>query len=340
VLGQAAAITTLRRGLREKRLHHALLFVGPPGVGKETTALALGCAVTCTSPSVDDGCGVCQACHRVLTRSTESPQVPLHPDVILVQKGLYPREVLGRSTEEKLDISVDQIRRVVLERVSFPPHEARERLIIVRDAHDLGVSAANALLKTLEEPPHHTRFVLLTDRPGELLPTIRSRTLLVRFAALTDEIVESLLVRTKGLPPERARALAHLAEGSMARAASLADEQKENVRAEAISALRAAAGDRVALFDASAEYANSTESRGELDTHLAALLAEEAREVRDLVLRGGNNASIEAAIARWDAAVRLREALTHNANVPLALEAEWLRLGGRGRDPRRERGQP
>jgi len=278
---------------------------------------------------------VCGACHRVLTRSTTAPEVPLHPDVLLVQKGLYPREVLGRSTEEKLDISVDQIRRVVLERVSFPPHEGRERLVIVRDAHDLGVSAANALLKTLEEPPPHTRFVLLTDRPGELLPTIRSRTLLVRFAALTDEIVEALLVRTMGLPPERARALAHLAEGSMARAASLADEQREQGRAQAIAALRVAAGDRVALFDASSDYANSTESRAELDAHLGALLAEEARAVREHVLAGDSGASVGAALARWDAAVRLREALTHNANVPLALEAEWLRLGGRGRDPRR-----
>lgn len=272
---------------------------------------------------------MCPACHRVLTTSTEPPHVPLHPDVMVVQRGLYPREVLGRTTEEKVDISVDQIRRVVLERVAFPPHEARERIFVVRDAHELGVSAANALLKTLEEPPGHTRFVLLTDRPEELLPTIRSRTLTVRFSALTDEIVEALLVRS-GLPKDRAAAIARVAEGSMARASILADEQKERARTDAVAALRAAAGDRPALFDASGDYANTTEARSELDQNLAALLAEEAREVRVQIARG-DHAAVEAALARWDAAVRLREALTHNANVPLALEAEWLRLGARGR---------
>ena len=291
--------------------------------------MALAAALVCTSDGPpDEACGQCSACHRALTRSMTPPEVPLHPDVILVQRALYPREVLGRSTDEKLDISVDQIRRVVLERISFPPHEARERLFIVRDAHELGVSAANALLKTLEEPPTHTRFVLLTDRPDELLPTVRSRTLAVRFGALSDEVVAALLER-RGVAAERARALAHLAEGSMARADVLLDEGKESARVAAIAALRAGAGRPVDLFEASAEYANSTESRAELDRHLSALLAEEAVEVRRRVSAG--EPGVDAALARWDAAVRLREALTHNANVPLALEAEWLRLGPRGR---------
>ena len=327
LLGQDAAVATLRRGLLEGRLHHALLFVGPRGVGKETAAFALAAAFSCIAePRPEgDGCGVCSGCHRATTRSTAGAPVPMHPDVVLVRRGLYPREVLGRTTDEKVDISVDQIRRVVLERAAFPPHEGRARIIIIEDAHELSVSAANALLKTLEEPRPDTRFVLLSDRPGELLPTVRSRTLSVRFSLLHEDVIATLLER-RGLDAARARAIATVSDGSMARAAEVAAEGGGSDD-EAVAALRKAVGNRAALFDLSATYANTSEGRAELVRHLRALLAADAVALRRLVREGNDDAEIDAILRRAAAFTRLREPFEHNANTPLALEAEWMKLG-------------
>jgi DNA polymerase-3 subunit delta' len=258
--------------------------------------------------------------------SAEGAQVPLHPDVVLVARDLYPKEVLGRRTDEKVDISVDQVRRVILEKINLTPHEAPQRVVIVRDCEQMSVGAANALLKTLEEPPSHTRFVLLTSKPGELLPTIRSRTQLVRFSPLTDDVVEHVLL-VRGVDLERARKVAPLAAGSVSAALALADPRESEARAQAVEALRAAASGPLAqTLEATSEYANTGEARVALTEHLAALAAEEAGEVRRLVLSGGDARDVARALARRDAAVALTESLERNANVPLALEAAWLQV--------------
>lgn len=325
VLGQPHAIETLRRGLSRGKLHHALLFAGPEGVGKELTAFALGCALVCTT-APGEGCGTCTACHRATTFSSEGAAVPLHPDVILVARGLYGRDILGRTTEEKTDISVDQIRRVVLERVNLTPHEAPQRLVIIRAADELSVGAANALLKTLEEPPPHTRFVLITSQPGELLPTILSRTQLLRFAPLTDELVEKILVG-RGVDAATARRVAPLSAGSASVAATLADPSLAEARSHAVDTLReAAVGKLTTTLDTTSSYANTGEARVELASHLRALAAEEAGVVRSLVLGGAPERDIDRALARRDGAIALLDSLAKNANVPLALEAAWLHL--------------
>jgi DNA polymerase-3 subunit delta' len=325
VLGQPHAIETLRRGLSRGKLHHALLFAGPEGVGKELTAFALACAIVCTT-SPGEGCGTCSACHRATTLSSEGAAVPLHPDVILVARGLYGREILGRSTEEKTDISVDQIRRVVLERAHLAPHEAPQRIVIIRAADELSVGAANALLKTLEEPPPHTRFVLITAQPGELLPTILSRTQLLRFAPLTDALIEKLLIG-RGIDATTAKRVAPLAAGSASVATTLADPTLAEARSAAVEALREAASGKLSdTLETTSSYANTGEARVALAAHLRALAAEEAGEVRSLVLGGGSERDIERALARRDGAIALVDTLAKNANVPLALEAAWLHL--------------
>ena len=116
VLGQPHAVETVRRGLARGKLHHALLFAGPEGVGKELTAFAVARAIVC-KVAPGEGCGDCPNCHRAIP---VDGGVPLHPDVVVVARGLYARDVLGRSTDEKTDISVDQIRRVVLDLVINP----------------------------------------------------------------------------------------------------------------------------------------------------------------------------------------------------------------------------
>jgi DNA polymerase-3 subunit delta' len=329
VLGQDLAIEILRRGLARGRLHHALLFVGPEGVGKELAAFGLACAVTCEREP-GEGCGTCPTCHRVLSISSEGAAVPLHPDVVVVERGLYSKEIIGK--DEKTDISVDQIRRVVLEKINFGPHEARERIVIIRRAEEMNAGAANALLKTLEEPPGHTRFVLLTSRPGELLPTIRSRTQPIRFSLLRDDVVEKILI-ARGVEPALAKQSAELAGGSVEVADALADPAQSEERTRAVEALRRASqGPLHEALEVTSSYGNSGEDRRLLAEHLTALQASDAIELRRLVLaaaadpRPETEARIDVALARFATARAVEATLDRNANVPLALESGWLKL--------------
>ena len=171
ILGQEPALQTLTRALDTAHVHHAYRFEGPAGVGKELAAFALAQALVCEVGGAR-ACGKCSACQRAVRISEEEPRVPVHPDVVLLQRGLYRGRI---SANEATGISIEQVRRMVLERIGYRPHEGRARVFIVRDADELTVSAANALLKTLEEPGPSTHFVLLTSRPNRLLDTIRSR---------------------------------------------------------------------------------------------------------------------------------------------------------------------
>ncbi len=167
VRGQDRALGVLRAALANRRLHHALLFTGPGGVGKRTTALALASALNCeTSPGV--GCGTCATCTRIADG--------IHPDVITLQ-----REGAAQI------VPIETVRAQVIAAVGLPPHEARERVFLIDEATALQPAAANSLLKTLEEPPARTRFVLMTVAPDQLLPTIRSRCQRVAFSALGAE---------------------------------------------------------------------------------------------------------------------------------------------------------
>jgi len=231
ILGQEPALQTLTRALATGHVHHAYRFEGPAGVGKEMAAFALAQALVCELGGAQ-ACEKCSACQRAVRISEEEPHVPAHPDVILVQRGLYRGRI---SANEATGISIEQVRKIVLERVGYRPHEGRARLFIVRDADELTVSAANALLKTLEEPGPSTHFVLLTSRPNRLLDTIRSRTLPVRFSLLPDALVAQILVR-QGKNPE----VAAVAQGSLELALALASEEAQKEREAFVSGAQAA----------------------------------------------------------------------------------------------------
>jgi DNA polymerase-3 subunit delta' len=214
LLGQPTAQGTLVRALESGRVHHAYRFEGPAGVGKTTAALGFAQALLC--PHAVLGCGECSSCRRAVTLSDEAPHVPSHPDLLFVGRGMYPENLIGKS--EATGISVEQIRRIVLGRLGFAPHEGRALVVVIHDAEELTISAANALLKTLEEPADKTHFILLTSRPGQLLDTIRSRTLSVRFGPLPTAVLGDLL-EARGQPRE----LAEHARGSLEVAESLTD---------------------------------------------------------------------------------------------------------------------
>lgn len=231
ILGQEPALQTLYRALDTGHVHHAYRFEGPDGVGKEMAAFSLAQALVCEMGGAR-ACGTCSACLRALKISEEEPRVPAHPDVVVVERGLYRGRI---SANEATGISIEQVRRIVLERSGYQPHEGRALVFIVRAAEELTVSAANALLKTLEEPGPSTHFILLTSRPNRLLDTIRSRTLPVRFSPLSDALVASILEK-RGLSSK----VAPLAQGSVALALELASDDAIKEREDFVTGAHAA----------------------------------------------------------------------------------------------------
>ena len=324
VLAQPTAIGTLERALAGDRVHHAYLFDGPAGVGKELAAFGLAQALVCATrgpATAELACGECSACKRAIPR--EETRRPVHPDIVVLERGLYDPAQIGRRTPETQDISIDQVRTLVLARAAFSSHEGHAKVFIVRRAEELSVAAANALLKTLEEPGKGTHFILLTSEGDTLLPTIRSRTQRVRFAALPDAVVARLLV-LRGTDDSRAAEIARLAAGSMEAALTLASEEETAKREEfvgrAMSALDAAdLGAALDLAEAAKKYPRDALARQLIA--FATALADRAREAAS-----AKDRRADAATARYRLALAAARQLDANASAQLVVESMLSRM--------------
>jgi DNA polymerase-3 subunit gamma/tau len=155
VVGQDHVTQPLRRAIEKNRVHHAYLFSGPRGCGKTSCARILARSLNCEQGPTPEPCGVCDSCVQL------APNGPGSLDVI----------ELDAATHGLVDDA-----RELRERAHFAPVSARYKIYIIDEAHQLGPGAANALLKIIEEPPPHVKFVFATTAPDKLLPTIRSRT--------------------------------------------------------------------------------------------------------------------------------------------------------------------
>lgn len=194
VVGHDAAITMLRQGVDRGDLAHAYLLSGPPQVGKGTIARELALALVCEpGPGEVAPCRRCPQCRLALSGS--------HPDVSTVAR-----------LPDKRDITVDQIRQME-GRVGLRPYQARRSVQIIREANLLNEAAANALLKTLEEPPGHA-LLLLTATDEEALPaTIRSRCQALALRPVPPARIAAWLEGRCGTAPSQARTLAALSAG-------------------------------------------------------------------------------------------------------------------------------
>lgn len=206
VAGHGEAVSRLREAAARQRMPHAWLFHGPAGVGKATTALALVMGLLCQAPRAgSNGCGQCSPCRKLLADS--------HPDLVRVTL-----------EEGKTQISVEQVRELT-RFLSLTALESAWKVGVVDDASLMNDAAANALLKTLEEPPSGTLMILVTSRPGSLLPTIRSRCQGLRFGALTvEQVLAVVAAQAPRLDPAVAREAALLADGVPRVALALAQE--------------------------------------------------------------------------------------------------------------------
>jgi DNA polymerase III subunit delta' len=221
ILGQDWVVSHLKTAMLAGRLSHAYLFLGPEGVGKATTARALAAALNCTQPEADgDACGTCPSCRRM--------QAGTHPDFLMITP-----------EEKKVQISIDQIRE--LRRLTaYPPLGGGWRVVLIKPAEALSVqnnAAANALLKTLEEPPDRHLLVLTARGEADLLPTIVSRCHKLAFAPLPSALIIQELERRRSLPRPQAALVAALSGGSLGRALALDPEELVRQRDQVLSDL-------------------------------------------------------------------------------------------------------
>jgi DNA polymerase-3 subunit delta' len=217
-VGYGDKMEQLMRSVQAGRIVHALLFVGPHGSGKRTVARLFAQTMVCTGQVKP--CGACPACKQFLSGG--------HPDVKLVRP-------------EGKTIGVEEI-RALIDALSLAPYEGDRHIAMIEQADKLTPSAQNALLKTLENPPGEVMFFLVTDAPGALLETIRSRCQTVRLGDVSVELCAGALVE-RGVAPERAALLAGLAQGSVGRALEIdGDDEWMTLRQRVIASLEALRG--------------------------------------------------------------------------------------------------
>jgi DNA polymerase-3 subunit delta' len=222
VLGHDAILERFRGSVAAGRLASTFLFVGPAGIGKRTFALKLAQALLCeTNPeTLLEPCGKCPQCQQVAART--------HPDLSLIErpadKSFIPLELLIGDDEHRM-------REGLCHEISLKPFRGGRKIAIIDDADYLNQEGANCLLKTLEEPPPKSVIILIGTSEQRQLPTIRSRSQIVRFQPLSREVVQQLLLRNELVETEQeASELADLSDGSLEQAAELLEPSVREFR--------------------------------------------------------------------------------------------------------------
>lgn len=226
---------------RRQRMAHAYLFVGPEGIGKRRFATALAQSLFCERRSADRlaACGECPSCIQV--------QAGTHPDLILLSRPEGKREL---PVELIIGSSERRGREGLCHELAMRPMTAERRIAIVDDAQTMNAASANALLKTLEEPPPGSILILLTPSLDAILPTIRSRCQPMTFSPLPDDDIADLLLALDWVSDaQTARETATLAAGSLSTAHQLLQPALRRLRDQLFAALESQSLDPFGLAE-------------------------------------------------------------------------------------------
>jgi DNA polymerase-3 subunit delta' len=314
IIGHLRLVSLLSRAIARSTMPPALLLAGPGGVGKRRVAIAVAQAINCLEPRTTsqlerDACGRCASCRRI--------ERGMHPDVIVIEPG------------DTGSIKIEAIRDVV-DRASYRPFEGRRRVVIIDEADALVAPAQNALLKTLEEMPAASIFLLVSSMPDALLPTVRSRCPRLRFGPLSPGEVAHALVRDHKYSEPDARAAAADADGSIGRALTddAADLTAARDDARRLLEQSARTDDPARRLDAVKDLSGNKGTSAADRDQMAACLRALASLLRDLGIVAANadrralaNADLEPQLEKLTAAFGHARSLRAYAAVDQALDA-------------------
>jgi len=207
IIGHSVPIAWLRNAIQSNQLAHAYLLTGEDAIGKRMTAMQCIQAMNCDThveASPPDACGTCRTCQQIVGH--------IHPDILFIQ----PDE--GQSQHPQ--IKIERVREIE-HHVIYRPLLGMKKICLIDDADRLTIGAANALLKTLEEPPDHCLFLLVTSRPSALLTTLKSRCLTVRFSPPSQEQAIDYLMQERGFSKADARFISFLTNARLGEALNL-----------------------------------------------------------------------------------------------------------------------
>jgi DNA polymerase-3 subunit delta' len=324
IIGHEQPISLLRTALCNERLAHAYLFYGETQIGKLMTAVRLAQVLNCEQSSqteAQDSCGCCRSCLQIAART--------HPDYFVIEPD---------SKAATPQIKIEQVREIEQQFV-YRPLVGERKICLIDDADRLTIGAANALLKTLEEPPGHSLFILVTSRLHALPITIRSRCQALRFTTPTRTQVEAALILKRELPPADARFLAVFSDGRIGEALTVNVADVRARQQECLTLVKPQSLTSSTTVLSTAESLAKTD-RGE------ETLAWLARWIRDLVIvmvdgdqdqilhldqladlrRYAQRADVDALLTLLNDIERTEQQATRHLNVQMALETTFLRL--------------
>ena len=240
---------------------HAQLFVGADGALNLPMALAYATYIHCENRGDHDACGTCAACyknaklihpdtHFVFPLSNvkgDKDEERFKADIMKSWRAFLTEQPFGRlddwtnyyGGEDKLALISREESREIIKSLSLKPFESKYKVMIIWQPEFMHPSAANGILKILEEPPPHTYFILVTNAADRLLPTIISRTQIITVPLLTDEVIESFLLKNSGVDKDRAAKVVQLADGSLNMALKLLEKEEDNNTQRFIDWMRA-----------------------------------------------------------------------------------------------------
>lgn len=311
LIGNNVAKTQLQRLLATDRVPGSMLFAGPEGVGKKQFAYELARAFVCTDVSDFGPCGNCLACVRI--DEIVPPKSEKGEDYDRVFFGSHAD--VGLVAPYKRNLRVGSIRALEQE-ANFRPFEGRARIFIIDNADRMNDSAANALLKTLEEPSPTTYIVLVTAQPDKLLQTIRSRSQTIRFGPVEPKVIEQFLIDSHGASNSDAALAAWTSGGNVARALTFDRAQYAEARGRMLKVIEHACLDNdLAGMLLVGEELNDAKNKDLFEEHLSIL----ERLSRDIWLLA-NGSEADSLINR-DIQERLRQLAR---SIPSDRPAGWL----------------